>query len=91
VILDVYLNGCKKVQFVSQEELKRVTGCNFGELPPLGKIFGLQLLMETELLQEEEIFLNAGRMALSFVVDPKDVARLEHPLLFSTPEAIVSD
>jgi Ala-tRNA(Pro) deacylase len=80
----------KKVQFASQAELKTVTGCNFGELPPLGKIFGLQLLMEADLLQEEEIFLNAGRLDVSFVVNPGDIARLEKPLLFLIPEVVVS-
>jgi Ala-tRNA(Pro) deacylase len=79
------LLAAKEVGFATKDELKAVTGCNFGELAPVGKLFGLQLLMEADLLHEDEIFLNAGRLDVSFVIDPRDLERLETPIVFEIP------
>jgi len=76
------LLNAKEVRFASQDELKTVTGCEFGELAPTGKLFGLRLLMEADLLKEQEIFLNAGRVDVSFVIDPADLRRVENPIIF---------
>ena len=76
------LLGAKEVRFASKDELKDVTGCEFGELPPAGKLFGVQLLMESELLNEQEIYLNAGRVDVSFVIDPRELQRVENPIVF---------
>jgi Ala-tRNA(Pro) deacylase len=76
------LLGAKEVGFASKDELKAVTGCNFGELAPVGKLFGVQLLMEADLLNEDEIYLNAGRVDISFVVNPHDLQRVEEPIVF---------
>ena len=65
----------------TKEELKTVTGCNYGELPPLGKIFNIQLIMDKDFLKEQETFMNAGKVDVSFVVNPLDLQRLEIPIL----------
>ena len=71
----------KSVRLAEPKQLQEVTGCNFGELPPLGKIFGLQLLMDQELLLEPKIYFNAGKLDLSIVLSPKDLQKLEEPIL----------
>ena len=73
--------NAKKVRMATKEELKTVTGCNYGELPPLGKIFNIQLIMDKDFLKEQETFMNAGKVDVSFVVNPLDLQRLEIPIL----------
>ncbi|MBI4177304.1 MAG: YbaK/EbsC family protein [Candidatus Aenigmarchaeota archaeon] len=71
--------NAKKIRMATREELKSVTGCGFGELPPVGKIFGIKLLLDKDFLDEKEAFMNAGRVDVSFVVSPLDLQRLENP------------
>jgi|GEM_PF-6755581 len=76
------LLGAKEVKMGSQEALYEITGCRFGELPPVASMFGLPLLMDSDLLKEDEIFLNAGRLNVSLVINPYDLQRLENPTMF---------
>ncbi len=78
------LLNVKEVKFASREELNAVTGCDYGELSPTGKLFGVPLLLDVDFLKEQEIFLNAGRVDVSFVIHPSDLQRLEEPILFET-------
>ena len=65
-----------------RDELNAVTGCDYGELAPTGKLFGIPLLLDIDFTREQEIFMNAGRVDVSFVVHPDDLLRLEEPLIF---------
>lgn len=76
------LTRSKEVRLATEEQLKEVTGCNFGELPPLGKLFGLQLFMDEDLLKEEKIYFNAGDLTYSIAVSPRLIQDLEKPTLF---------
>ena len=76
------LLGAKEVKMGTAEALFEVTGCHFGELPPAASMFGLPLLMDGDLLKEDEIFLNAGRLDVSFVIKPEDLQRLEQPTVY---------
>lgn len=71
----------KTLKLAQKSQLVDVTGCNFGELPPLGSIFGLQLILDRDLLDQEKIYFNAGRLDKSFVVKPDDIVNLENPIL----------
>lgn len=73
----------QRVRMGGREELKATTGCNFGELPPMASIFGLKLVMDEDLLTEEEIYLNAGRLDVSLVVSPLDIQRVEAPYMIT--------
>lgn len=64
------------------QQLAEATGCSFGELPPLGGIYGLQLLMDKDLLTQDEIFFNAGTLTVSIAVDPKEIEKLEQPISY---------
>lgn len=76
------LLGAKEVKMGTQEALFEITGCHFGELPPAASMFGLSLLMDSDFLEENEIFLNAGRVDVSFVIDPHELERIEKPTFF---------
>lgn len=73
--------NAKKIRMATREELKEITGCNFGELPPVGKIFNIRLFMDKDFLNEKEVFMNAGRVDVSFVISPHDLQKLENPIL----------
>ncbi len=75
------ITKAKKVRMATKEELKEITGCNFGELPPLANAFNIKLFMDKDFLNEEEVFMNAGRVDMSFVVNPKDLEKLENPTI----------
>jgi Ala-tRNA(Pro) deacylase len=64
------------------EQLRDATGCEFGELPPFGKIFGLPLLLDTDLLTEDEIYFNAGDLGVSVALDPRELERIEEPIRY---------
>ena len=76
------LLGAKEVRLGSADQLKEVTGCNYGELPPLGKIFSVPLLMDKDLLSEEKIYFNAGTLTSSIIMDPNELERIENPIIF---------
>jgi Ala-tRNA(Pro) deacylase len=72
----------KEARLGAHEQLLETTGCNYGELPPLGKIFSLTLLMDKELLKEDKIYFNAGSLTFSIILNPVLLAAFEEPILF---------
>ncbi|MCE7735537.1 MAG: hypothetical protein GPJ54_11710 [Candidatus Heimdallarchaeota archaeon] len=72
----------KELKIAQLTQLIEVTECNFGELPPFGSIFGLQLIIDKDLLQEKLIYFNAGLLTKSIALDPKDLVKLENPILY---------
>lgn len=80
------LLNAKEVKLASREELNTITGCDYGELAPTGKLFGIPLLLSSDFMSEQEIFMNAGRVDVSFVLHPDDLKRLEDPIMFEIDE-----
>jgi Ala-tRNA(Pro) deacylase len=76
------LISAAEVRLGTARQLEETTGCGFGELPPLGRLYGLQLLLDKDLLTEDEIYFNAGSLTTSIAVDPKLIETLEQPLLY---------
>jgi Ala-tRNA(Pro) deacylase len=72
----------RDVRLGSRDELLEVTGCGFGELPPVGGLFGLPLLFDQDLLAEDELYFNAGSLTASMVVRPRALAALERPFRY---------
>lgn len=75
------LASAKKVRMATKDELKEVTGCNFGELPPIGSIFQIKLFMDKDFLNETEVYLNAGKVDISFVINSTDLQKAENPIM----------
>jgi len=75
------LISAKKIRMATKEELKEITGCNFGELPPIGSIFQIRLIMDRDFLNETETYLNAGKVDVSFVINPTDLQKAENPVI----------
>jgi Ala-tRNA(Pro) deacylase len=72
----------RDIRLGSRDELRAVTGCGFGELPPVGGLFGLPLLFDQDLLAEDELYFNAGSLTASMVVRPRALEALERPLRY---------
>jgi len=71
--------NAKKVRGATLDELRQVTGCEYGEVPAAGKIFNIRLVMDKDFLNENEVYMNAGIVTKSFVVNPQDLIRVEEP------------
>ena len=73
--------NARKVRMANLEELKSVTGCIYGEVPSLGKVFDIRLILDKDFLNEDEIYLNVGKNDISFIMNPKDLVNVEEPIL----------
>jgi Ala-tRNA(Pro) deacylase len=76
------LLDARDVGLGSREQLREATGCDWGELPPVGRLFGLPLLFDQDLLSEDELYFNAGSLTMSMAVRPKALEALERPILY---------
>lgn len=70
------------VRLGTREQLRDTTGCEFGELPPVGGLFGLPLLFDDDLLTEDLVYFNAGSLTMSVALDPNALAALEQPVRY---------
>jgi Ala-tRNA(Pro) deacylase len=76
------LLDARRVGLGSREQLREATGCDWGELPPVGRLFGLSLLFDQDLLLEDELCFNAGSLTMSMAVRPQTLEALEQPILY---------
>jgi prolyl-tRNA editing enzyme YbaK/EbsC (Cys-tRNA(Pro) deacylase) len=56
-------------------------------LPPVRSIFDCDLVLDERLLNEEELFFNAGCLDRSFVMSPRALVALEQPTILSPRSA----
>lgn len=70
------LLGTRKLRFASREELRELTGCAPGAVPPFGNLFGLPVLLDEELASRGEVVFNAGSNAVSILMRGEDLVRL---------------
>ena len=66
----------RSVRFVTPDELRELTGCLPGAVPPFGNLFGLPVLVDEELAARERIAFNAGDNAVSITMRAADFVRL---------------
>jgi Ala-tRNA(Pro) deacylase len=76
------LLDARDVRLGSREQLREATGCDWGELPPVGRFFGLPLLFDQDLLSEDELYFNAGSLTMSMAVSPDALEALEQPIRY---------
>jgi Ala-tRNA(Pro) deacylase len=76
------LLDARDVRLGTREQLREATGCEFGELPPVGRLFGLPLLFDQDLLIEDELYFNAGSLTVSMAVRPNALETLEQPIRY---------
>jgi prolyl-tRNA editing enzyme YbaK/EbsC (Cys-tRNA(Pro) deacylase) len=70
------LLGTRQVRFATADELRELTGCVPGGVPPFGNLFDLQVLIDEALTANETIAFNAGSNAVSITMRADDFVRL---------------
>ena len=73
--------GCKSTRFASEEEVKTITGCVPGAVPPFGSVWGLQTYMDASLVEQgPTINFNAGLRTHSVQMKVADFVTVEAPV-----------
>ena len=70
----------KNLKFASEEEVKTITGCLPGAVPPFGSIFELQTWVDESLIKQgETINFNCGLRTHSLCMKVEDYLKFENP------------
>ena len=70
----------KNIRFATVDEVKSVTGCLPGAVPPFGSVFGVQTIVDESLgIQGDTINFNCGLRTHSIQMLYKDYIALEKP------------
>jgi Ala-tRNA(Pro) deacylase len=71
----------KDIRFATQEEAAEITGgVEFGGVPPFGNLFGLEVIVDPEVLKNEKIIFNAGDKRFSIAVHAVDYQKMVQPV-----------
>ncbi len=70
----------KKIKLATEEEFKGLfPDCDVGAMPPFGNLYNLETYVDTSLIEDEEIFFNAGTHFEVVRMKYKDFAGLVNP------------
>lgn len=76
------LFSAKDVRFATVEEVAQLTdGVQPGGVPPFGNLFGLEVIADPSLLQNEKIIFNAGDRSFSVGMKSTDYVEVVKPLV----------
>ncbi|MGH8430322.1 MAG: YbaK/EbsC family protein, partial [Solimonas sp.] len=73
------LFDARKCGFASPDTAQDLTGCVMGSVPPFALDPALALVVEEDLLANETLFFNAGRLDRSMELDTKDWIAIAKP------------
>ncbi len=78
-----FLNA-KDLRFATEQEIGELTGgVQPGAVPPFGNLFGLEVIADPALFENEKIVFNAGDRRFSVAIKPEDYRRLANPQVTS--------
>lgn len=69
----------RKAGFASPDTAQQITGCVMGSVPPFSLNPDLSLVVDEDLLKNETLFFNAGRLDRSMELDTKDWIAVAKP------------
>lgn len=76
------LFGASHVHLAREEDINSLfPGCELGAMPPFGNLYGLPVLVEKALAEDEEIVFNACKHTESIRMKYRDFERLVQPLV----------
>ena len=74
--------GTKKLSLASPEEVKKLTKCIPGAVPPFGSIWGVKTYVDKSLfIQGPTINFNAGLRTTSISMEGEDYKKVENPII----------
>jgi Ala-tRNA(Pro) deacylase len=62
--------GCKTTRFATEEEVRTVTGCLPGAVPPFGSVWGIRSYMDTSLQARVLLVISCGVVSVRQAVRP---------------------
>ncbi len=71
--------GLGKVRLADPKVVLEKTGCEIGSVHPFGNLFGLEVLMDEKILENETVNFSAGTHNESINMDPKDIVKSVKP------------
>ena len=71
----------KKIELANAKEVRQVTGCNIGSVPPFGNLFGLKVYFDKSVVENDIIAFNAGQHTRSIKMKAKDLVRVVNPVV----------
>ena len=75
--------GAKNISLASPEEVKEITGCTIGSVPPFGHLFGLEVIADKSLLEEPKVVFSAGTHHDSVRIASADLFDVLNPTVLS--------
>ena len=73
-------SGASKVELASEQEFEDMfPGCEIGAMPPFGNLYGMEVLVDKSLCEDEEIAFNAGSHTELIRLSYKDFEGLVKP------------
>jgi len=69
----------RKCGFASPDSAAKLTGCAMGAVPPFAFTSDLAIVVEEDLLKNDTLFFNAGRLDRSMELDTKDWLAVAKP------------
>ncbi|MCX6705471.1 MAG: hypothetical protein NT162_04025, partial [Candidatus Woesebacteria bacterium] len=77
---DEELLSAKDIRFATEDEVKEMTGGVLpGGVPPFGNLFGLKIISDPSLFENEKIVFNAGDRSYSIAMYSKDYKSIVNP------------
>ncbi len=73
------LFGARKCGFAAPDTAQELTGCVMGSVPPFSLNPALSIVVDEDLLNNETLFFNAGRLDRSMELDTKDWIAVARP------------
>ena len=76
--------GAKDIRFATEEEVAKITdGVKPGAVPPFGNLFGLEVITDATLYNNEKIVFNAGERTFSVAMKSEDYKNMVKPRVAS--------
>lgn len=71
----------KKTELANAKEVRQVTGCNIGSVPPFGNLFDLKVYFDKSVVENEIVAFNAGQHTKSIKMKAKDLVKVVNPVV----------
>ena len=71
----------KKIELANAKDVKKVTGCNIGSVPPFGNLFDIKVYFDKSVVQNDIVAFNAGQHTKSIKMKAKDLVRVVNPVV----------
>ncbi len=71
----------KKIELSNPKDVKQVSGCNIGSVPPFGNLFDVKVYFDKTVLDNDIVAFNAGSHTKSIKMKAKDLQKIVNPIV----------